>query len=112
MKQRDLIILSQLKKTSKGLTCHDFPKGVHYKDAILHLRQQGHNILMLMEKDKQMDREIGRYFYLGYDKTKVETPKAVKESKRNKAIQLALEGQKSDNKEVRLFASRIYNILK
>ena len=115
MKQRELLVLKLLKKSPKGCIYKDFNEhvweNVHFGDAVLRLRSEGHKILMLKEYDKK-GIERGRYFYLGFDKEKAETPKAVKETKRNKAIQLALEGQKSDNKELRLFASRIYNILK
>ena len=114
MKQRELLVLNLLKKTPRGCTYKEFNKyvwdNVHFGDAVLHLRNTGHNILTLEEYDENGGKRA-RYFYKGFT-GKVETPKKVKETKRARAIKLALEGHRSTNKELKLFASQIYNILK
>lgn len=62
---RDEIVLQML-KTQKAITAYDFPKGIHYKDAILHLRAKGHDIRMIMIDDPRgINRKIGQYSYFG-----------------------------------------------
>ena len=46
---RDEIVLYSLKQ--KPVTCYDFKEGVHFKDAILHLRENRHDIRMIMIDD-------------------------------------------------------------
>lgn len=113
MNQRDIIVLSQLKASKKGVTCYDFPKGLHYKDAILRLRETGHDIDMIMEDDKQINRRIGRYFYKG-KKIVSQKPKVIKENKKSKARDLAFNmmmNKKLDS-EVRMLSTQIFNLLR
>ena len=61
---RDEIVLFSIKR--KPVTCYNFPQGIHYKDAILHLRAKGHDIRMIMIDDPEgIKRQIGRYSYHG-----------------------------------------------
>jgi hypothetical protein len=113
MNQREEITLGLLKAKPYGVTCYDFPKGLHYKDAILHLRAQGYKIDMVMENDKQINRKIGRYFYKGKGLTS-QMPKVVKESKKDKARDLAfkLMTNKKLDGETRILLTQIFNLLR
>ena len=110
---RDEIVLSRLKKAPKGLTCYDFKPGLHYKDAIMNLRSQGHRIDMIMEEDSAMSRQIGRYYYKG--KTgEIQKPKVKKANAKNKARDLSFNLMMNKNwpSEVRMKATQIFNLLK
>lgn len=113
MVSREERILELLMRSPAGCNRDDFAKHgglTHYGDAVLNLKARGYDIDKIPDKDKKGLR-VARYIYKGYT-GKVETPRIRNETKRNKAIKLALEAQRSGNMELRLFASRIYNILK
>lgn len=113
MMTREDRILNLLMNSPKGCNRDDFSKHeglTHYGDAVLNLKARGYDIDKLPDRDKKGVR-VARYFYKGYS-GKVQSPKEKKETKRNQAIKLALEGMNFDNKELRLFASRVYNLLK
>ncbi len=64
---RDEIVLNTIKKAGKaGVTAYDFPKGLHFKDAVFRLRARGHKITMQMILDtKGIKRNIGLYRWAG-----------------------------------------------
>lgn len=65
---RDDYVLSKLIK-ERVVTAYSFPIGMHYKDAILHLRNKGYDIRMVFIDDpKGIKRQIGQYSYHGRKK--------------------------------------------
>ena len=113
MNQRDILVLAELKAAKKGVTCYSFPIGVHFKDAILKLREAGHRIDMVMEQDAKMNRQIGRYFYKGFERTN-QKPKVKKKNNKNAARDIAfkLAMNKKFDGETRILLTQIFNLLR
>lgn len=116
MNQREILVLAALKGNKGGCTYKEFNQQVwencHFKDAILRLREQGHDILMVEETDKRNIR-IGRYHYRGR-KIVSQKPKVIKENKKSKARDLAFNmmmNKKLDS-EVRMLSTQIFNLLR